>query len=272
MIPIDYITEWRQTAPWPANEQVEQDLVISRAVVEMFSREEIAQRLAWRGGTALHKLFLRSSPRYSEDIDLVQINAEPIGDTLDILRQSLDPWLGNPKRVSKEGRVNLMYRFTSEGPPAIPLRLKIEINTREHYTECGLIEFPFVVTSRWFTGRCLVTTFTLDELIGTKLRALYQRKKGRDLFDIWTALKHKDANVDRVLKCFHRYMEEGGHSVTRAQYEQNLHAKSADIGFRNDIKPLLAPGIQWDFDIAADTVFREILSKIPGDSWKALAE
>jgi len=272
VIPLDYITEWRQIAPWPADEQVEQDLVISRAVVEMFNRREIAKRLAWRGGTALHKLFLRSSPRYSEDIDLVQIKAEPIGETIDILRQTLDSWLGNPRRVSKEGRVNLIYRFSSEGPPAIPLRLKIEINTREHFTECGLVEFPYEVISRWFKGRSMVTTFTLNELVGTKLRALYQRKKGRDIFDIWMALKHKDINVDRVLNSFHRYMDEGGYSVSRAQFEENLYAKCADSGFRNDIEPLLASGIQWDFDLAVDRVFNEILSKIPGDPWKALAE
>ena len=35
----------------------------------------------------------------------------------------------------------------------------------------------------WFSGRCELTTYALEELLGTKLRALYQRAKGRDLFD-----------------------------------------------------------------------------------------
>lgn len=117
MIPADFITEWRRVAPWPSNEQVEQDLIISRAIVEMYNREEVAERLAGRGGTALHKLYLHPAPRYSEDIDLVQVDAEPIGDTLDILRGVLDPWLGEPRRLFKEGRVNLVYRFDSEGAP-----------------------------------------------------------------------------------------------------------------------------------------------------------
>ena len=132
MIPIDFITEWRQVAPWPSNEQVEQDLIISRVIVETFNQVQISKRLAWRGGTALHKLYLLSTPRYSEDIDLVQIDAEPIGDTLVALRRALDPWLGEPRRVFKEGRVNLVYRVYSEGPPVVRLRFKIEINTREH--------------------------------------------------------------------------------------------------------------------------------------------
>ena len=135
MIPRAYIDEWRAVAPWSADAWVEQDLVISRAVVEMFRVEAIAQRLAFRGGTALFKLHLPPAARYSEDIDLVQVEPGPIGDTLDRVRGVLDPWLGPPKRKFKEGRVNLVYRFESEGSPSIRMRLKIEINSREHFSE-----------------------------------------------------------------------------------------------------------------------------------------
>ncbi len=269
MIPNDYITEWRNIAPWPSNEQVEQDLIISRAVVEMYNVEEISKRLAWRGGTAFHKLYLQPAPRYSEDIDLVQVDAEPIGDTLDILRSVLDPWLGKPRRVFKEGRVNLVYRFESEGPPSVRLRLKVEINTREHYTEHGHITLPFLVESKWFKGCADVTTFTLEELLGTKLRALYQRKKGRDLFDIWTALGLDKVNPKSVIDCFHRYMREGGHFASRAQVEENLAAKRTDPHFISDIAPLLRPGTEWDLDTAMDCVLRELVSKIPGDPWRS---
>ncbi len=78
MIPRDYITEWRTEVPWVQDFQVEQDLVISRALVDIFSHPLLSQALAFRGGTALYKLHLRPPARYSEDIDLVQINAEPI--------------------------------------------------------------------------------------------------------------------------------------------------------------------------------------------------
>jgi predicted nucleotidyltransferase component of viral defense system len=272
LIPTDFITEWRNVAPWPFNEQVEQDLIISRAVVEMYNVEEIAKRLAWRGGTALHKLYLHPTPRYSEDIDLVQVVAEPIGDTLDILRGVLDPWLGEPRRVFKEGRVNLVYRFESEGPPAVRLRLKVEINTREHYTEHGHVTLPFAMDSKWFQGQANVTTFTIEELLGSKLRALYQRKKGRDLFDIWTALGLDNVKPNHVLDCFHRCMREGGHSASRAQFEANLAAKRKDARFISDIEPLLSPGTDWDLDTAMDTVLRKLVSKLPGDPWQASSE
>jgi len=35
-----------------------------------------------------------------------------------------------------------------------------------------------------------VLTFEPAELVATKLRALYQRRMGRDLFDLWLALTH----------------------------------------------------------------------------------
>jgi len=138
MIPKDYITAWRAQAPWRLDAQVEQDLVISRAIVDLFSVPEVASSLVFRGGTALYKIYLTPAVRYSEDIDLVQIRAEPIGETLDRARAALDPWLGQPRRVFKEGRVNLVYRFESEDAPPLKLRLKVEINTREHFTVLGV--------------------------------------------------------------------------------------------------------------------------------------
>lgn len=181
MIPKAFITAWRAEAPWPADAQVEQDLVISRALVSLYTAPGLDKRLAFRGGTALYKLHLFPAARYSEDLDFVQIKPDPIGASLDMIRETLDPWLGEPRRAFKEGRVNLIYRFASEDAPPLQLRLKIEINSREHFSELGLVQVPFSVENPWFTGSAEVTSFPLVELLSTKLRALYQRKKARPL-------------------------------------------------------------------------------------------
>ena len=114
MIPKAFITAWRGNAPWRTNAQVEQDLVISRAIVELFKHKPLSDKLFFRGGTALYKLHLIPPARYSEDIDLVQINPEPIGETIDLIKSVIDPWLGKPKRQFSKGRVKLGYRFFSE--------------------------------------------------------------------------------------------------------------------------------------------------------------
>ena len=95
----------------------------------------------------------------------------------------------------------------SEIPPVQQIRLKVEINCYEHFNVLGLTKVPFSVSNKWFSGSCEITTYHLDELIGTKIRALYQRKKGRDLYDLQIALQQKDINVDNVLKCYNAYME-----------------------------------------------------------------
>ena len=65
----------------------------ARALVEIFSDSVLTGALAFRGGTALYKLYLTPPARYSEDIDLVQVAPGPAGPVMDALRDVLDPWL-----------------------------------------------------------------------------------------------------------------------------------------------------------------------------------
>ena len=263
MIPRDYITEWRLHAPWVLDSQIEQDLVISRALVSIFSHPLLCKSLAFRGGTALYKLYIKPPARYSEDIDLVQINAEPAGPMMDALHETLDFWLGPPKWKQSAARVTFVYHFVSEDMPPLDLRLKIEINSREHFTTFGFVQKPFEVISRWFEGSCKICTYELDELLSTKLRALYQRKKGRDLFDLFTALRRTNANSDRIVSSFSKYMLHGGHTVSRAQFEQNLEAKIKDPRFIVDISPLLSDGYVWDIYAAVRTVKAQLIERLP---------
>lgn len=271
MIPRDYITEWRGRAPWVQDFQVEQDLVISRALVEIFSNPLLHEALAFRGGTALYKLHLTPPARYSEDIDLVQTKAEAAGPMMEALRGVLDSWLGKPKWKQTDGRVTFVYRFASEDAPPVALKLKVETNTREHFSVYGFKEIPFTVSSRWFEGACDIHTYELDELLGTKMRALYQRKAGRDLFDLATALTSGNADPERVVKSFLRYMEHEQHQITRALFEENLAEKLQDPTFLADISPLLSDGYKWDPEAEAPIVSSQLIERLPGEPWKGAA-
>jgi len=268
LIPQANITAWRATAPWADDAQVEQDLVLSRAAVEVFADNDLAGKIALRGGTSLYKLFVQPPHRYSEDIDLVRTEAGPIGSVIDAIRSNLDPWLGKPKRDRGPGTVTLTYRFESEIPPVRPLRLKIELNTREHFTLLGLKATRFVVTNPWFTGDCKIATFEIDELLATKLRALYQRRKGRDLFDLWLCIEQRLIDPQRLVDCFGEYMDREGHPLTRAQFEQNLHEKESDPAFLSDIGPLLRPGLAYDAGVAIGIVKKALIELLPGEPWR----
>jgi predicted nucleotidyltransferase component of viral defense system len=190
MIPNAYITKWRENAPWGAEDQVEQDLILSRILIEIFSDPMLRKELAFRGGTALHKLFIKPPVRYSEDIDLVRTSVGPIGEIIHTIRNKLDDWLGMPSTRRGQDRFTLYYSFQSESKSSNKIRVKIEINTREHNNLFDLCYKKLVVDNPWFFGETNITTYNIEELIGTKLRAFYQRKKARDLFDLNLALKY----------------------------------------------------------------------------------
>lgn len=268
MIPRANITAWRKTAPWPDNTHVEQDLAISRALVELFNRPVVAEKAVFRGGTALHKLFFDPPGRYSEDIDLVQRDAELIGPLVDEVRAVLDPWLGRPKWKAGHDRFTLYYRFDTTFAPVVRMRVKLEINTREHFTVHGYTTRPFEVTNPWFSGSAEVWTYTLSELLGTKLRALYQRKKGRDLFDLALGLDHPDVDPGELVAAFEEYMALGKTPVTRAQFEVNMASKMGDSTFLDDVPTLLRTGLAFDPAEAWSRVHDELITRLPGDPWK----
>ncbi|MBN1356916.1 nucleotidyl transferase AbiEii/AbiGii toxin family protein [bacterium] len=260
MIPRKHLAAWRKVAPWQHDHQVEQDLIISRCLVEIFSDELLASRLAFRGGTALHKLYLQPPSRYSEDIDLVHRTSTGIGDIFDRLRERLT-FLGKP-RTSRSGMINTVaFRFESEIAPVVPMRLKIEINCREPFSLFGYKEIQFTVESAWFTGGAQLVTYSLEELLGTKMRALFQRKKARDLFDLHIGLQRDPIDPDSIVTAFRRYMGPD-HPISGKQYLKNLELKIEDAEFLGDIAALLRPDVKFEPGVAFENVRKTLVDRL----------
>jgi predicted nucleotidyltransferase component of viral defense system len=241
MIPRKAIEEWQEFFPWKYPYFIEQDLIICRALCALYCDEFLSERLALRGGTALNKLYLRPQPRYSEDIDMVQINPEPIKETIERIRNVLS-FLGKPVIKQKAHNNTLVFRFKSEIPPVFPIRLKVEINTREHFNVLDLTKHDFSVQNHWFSGDCKITTYQLEELSGTKLRALYQRRKGRDLFDLYRILSTHNLDTRKIIHCYREYMDfVVDNPPTKKEYLLNMEHKIEDEEFLGDISMLLRP-------------------------------
>jgi predicted nucleotidyltransferase component of viral defense system len=263
MIPRPFIAKWRAHAPWRSNAQIEQDLIISRSLVAIFSDNFLSENLAFRGGTALHKLYIHPAPRYSEDIDLVQIKEGPVKPILQRIAERIDFF--EEERVVKQRASNntIVYRFTAEDSLQVRLRLKIEINCREHFTILGCNSIPYQVNNEWFSGQANITTCPLEELLGTKLRALYQRKKGRDLFDLYYADKHHRLDHDKIIHCYNAYMK---FSVvrppTQKEFILNLDQKQTSTEFSGDMEGLLRPEIVYDQDRAFQWIISKLICKL----------
>jgi predicted nucleotidyltransferase component of viral defense system len=150
--------------------------------------------------------------------------------------------------MSRKDNNTKFYRFESEFPPIQKMKIKVEPNCREHFSVLGWEKKPFSVIFEWFKGDCYLTTYTLEELLGTKQRALYQRRKGRDLFDLWKAITNVQANFELVVKCYKEYMSFTLDKAipTKKQFILNLETKRYDAEFLGDTVALLCPDEKYN--------------------------
>ncbi len=269
MIPSSYIQAWSAKAPWPDSRQVEQDLIICRALCDLFNAPALNGKIAFRGGTAINKLLFKQPLRYSEDIDLVQTRAEPIGATVDAIRDVLS-WLGKCNREQAGHSMHLIFKFTPEADAQSTLKLKVEINTREHESLFGIKSYPFEVESDWYRGKTEIASFEPEELFGTKLRAMLQRRKNRDLFDLHHGLDQLALDTGKLIACFDYYLTLEGNLITRAVAEQRMLEKLTR-SLTEDIAPLLPAGVRFNDDdamMAFERVWKELIAIIKGDAWK----
>jgi len=158
VIPQANIVEWSNGVPWPTIEQVEQDLLLSRLIIEIAEDPYLGKELAFRGGTCLHKLHIVPGLRYSEDLDYVRRTADGIGDVFDALR-AIGDRLGMDGRTARGAYPKVYLRAPFESGSGT-MRIKIEVNTHERSPARELIRHPFTVESAWYEGTADVLTFS----------------------------------------------------------------------------------------------------------------
>ena len=254
MIPHPTIVDWGRRFGWPTEAQTEQDLVLSRLIVEIANDPYLRDELVFRGGTCLHKLHTDRAYRYSEDLDYVRRSGGGIAPLTQAVT-AIGERLGMEVRtqIGQHPKVFLRAPFESDGTR---MRIKVEVNTFERAPARDLQTVRYEVDSDWFTGSAEVTTFSLPELVTTKLRALFQRSKGRDLFDLWLALTHLGVAPAELVDAFGPYRPDG---YTGRRAEQNLREKVADAAFRADLEPLVTDWPDgYDIDTAAELVIRDV--------------
>jgi len=237
MIPYNTITAWGVSHPWLSREQIEQDLLLSKAIIDIYRDETLAGELIFRGGTALHKMILPQPSRYSEDLDFVRTSAGGIGDIMKALTV-----LGKQAGFTVKTKMGLYPKvyWHYEAQTGRSMRIKIEINTQERSPALPLLEVSHIIRTDWYSGEAMVQMFQNEEIAATKLRALYQRSQGRDLFDLW--LLTNKIGIDAGLTCqaFSTYRPDG---YTSKKAIENLEKKVYDAKFLTDISNMVSADI-----------------------------
>lgn len=271
MIPRASIIAWSATAPWPSEDQVEQDLILSRLLVEIADDPLLSEELAFRGGTCLHKLHLGEPQRYSEDLDFVRTSQRPLlGEVFDRLRAITERiGLREHRRAfpSKNSDTATMWFDADAESGASSIRVKIETNVAESAPFAPHLFIPFAVSSPWWSGGAEIRTFTVEEILATKVRALCQRRKGRDLFDLWIGLNLPEVDSGKVAAALAHYMRDRVYSYP--QLVGHLKTKLVDPDFAADLNALVR-SLPSDYDIASalDLVRRRVgleLRNVPED-------
>lgn len=254
MIPQADVVAWGRRVRWSSNEQVEQDLLLARLIVEIARDPYLGDELVFRGGTCLHKLYADRAYRYSEDLDYVRRTSGGIAELTRAVG-AIGTRLGMEVRT-QIGRHPKIYLRAPYESGSGQMRIKIEVNTFERSPARDVVRLPFSVESAWFTGDAGVLTFDLAELVSTKLRALFQRSKGRDLFDLWLAIEQLGVRPAELVECFAPYRPAG---YTRRRAEENLRAKLGDAAFREDLFPLV---VAWPDGYAIDAAASMIIDDV----------
>lgn len=242
---------------------VEQDFLICQAVAAIFEDGFLKDQVAMRGGTVLHKAHLAPASRYSEDIDLVLVGDRPASHIKKALTRVLRPVLGEPTEsivadiqltvrnlVAKSKIIRSTYTYGPHSSEAAFSHLKVEVNTNENKSYFPLVAVKVQIpTAGGGTRDVEVMSYDLDEMLGTKLRALLQREHGRDLFDItwaWDASQKPGAsaivNPRRVGEAFRFYMEQEGSSFAAAEIQHELARRMNSSKFLTDMNGYLATG------------------------------
>ncbi|MBS0317179.1 MAG: nucleotidyl transferase AbiEii/AbiGii toxin family protein [Proteobacteria bacterium] len=263
MITAQELAQWRPFAPWSSDLLVEQDFLISQAVAAIFEDKFLKGQVAMRGGTVLHKGHLAPASRYSEDIDLVLVGDRPAGHIKKALARVLRPLLGKPVEsvmtdvqltvrnlVAKSKIIRTTYTYDPASDDAALAHLKVEVNTNESRSLFPLVPVKVHAPSLGGGVRQVdVVSYDLDEMLGTKLRALLQREHGRDLFDLswaWEASQQSGASpkVDpvRVAEAFRFYMKREGSRFSATDLQAELERRMKSRKFLSDMDGYLASG------------------------------
>ena len=264
--------------PWPTQRQVEQDLLLCRSMAAIFNDEFLGRQVAMRGGTLLHKVHLAPPCRYSEDIDLVVFGERPERHIRKALGRVLEDVLGEPREsvwaaiqlairntVRPSRVLRMTYSLASISEPGPPLEIVVEANVTERTPHRPVVEIPFEFPFADGKVQTLINGYDIHEMLGTKMRALFQRRRGRDLFDLYWALTEAKPPIRpaAVIESFQYYLKQEGSTAGRAEFVALLRSHLANAGFCSDMESLLRVGTAYDPHKAGEFVETNLLNLLP---------
>ena len=250
---LTQVRDWADAQGIGDEVRAELDLRLSHTV-GLIAASDLGMELCFKGGTAINKLYFEDTARLSVDLDY---NA--VGEERSVYRRCRERRESLTALISQAGAELHRYKFGVVGDHLLfryrsvttgrSGSFKVEISLTERFAVFGAVRRPFLVPLTTAPGsrrEVAVNTTTLPELIGTKIRALHQRRKGRDIFDLWRAIPViQDTTILRKLVLF--YFACRNVPFDRQAFFGTLDQKIGDPRFQDDLTPYLRPGTRFDW-------------------------
>jgi predicted nucleotidyltransferase component of viral defense system len=151
----------------------------------------------------------------------------------------------NSKHRYEQTTIKARYKTLANTPQSI----KIEISHIERFP----ILPPLQKQLRTPTGAANVTTYTLEELASTKLRALVERNRGRDIYDLYFISKLKP-NSTVIRKMFLYYFYRSRKVFNPKIHYKNLTNRYENGTYTDDVSDFVKPTVPFDLRKGAKEV------------------
>jgi len=200
----------RKTFRYPL-EIAEKDYFLA-LVLQLMSNSPLGEKLVFKGGTCLHHCYLEQQ-RFSEDLDF-SAGQQPVSlETVKDVLESAD-YLTVKKHYQSNATIKL-ERLLYTGPLGFPNSIKVDIDVlqnvllpvqeKTYHTVWG-IEFP-------------VKVMDIREICAEKVRAMSDRARYRDFFDIYLVIKNYQFDLEEIIGYIRQ--KEIRSPITKANILQN---------------------------------------------------
>ena len=235
----------------------ELDYRLVKTLQALYSDDFLSKRLCMKGGTAINKLYLAETSRLSVDLDFNHLGSkEEVLKEKHVVRELIMELLNkqdNSYDVHYErayGLTRIKARYKTVGGPV--QNFKIEISHVERFP----IISPVKKKIKTPDGLADIVTYTLEELTATKLRALLERFKGRDIYDLFFISQLKpDPKIIRKMFLYYFYRSRKVFNP-KVHYE-NIIKRYESVNYTDDVTDFIKPTVTFDLKIAAKKVISQ---------------
>ena len=237
MISQEGLDHWNNVVAWDINIEVEQDLVLACFIVEAANDPLLSQAVVLKGGTCLNKIWLDHPWRYSEDLDYQLAHDSDIKEITKALQRIGDGF--GFSRINHDSNVWLAHVFmVDQSLEGDRLRIKVDVEKKPLHLEASVSQKEFQVDNPWFRGNASVLSISSQEILASKVIAIYQRRQPRDLFDIWAALRTELVAMEDIAAAFERYRPLNPEHWTSRQAARSLIERINEQEYISNLKYL----------------------------------